>query len=50
MEFMMGMYVEDWSGETESTSIRGSIEDVGPSSFGPDAVVLDVILFMSTDL
>ena len=44
---MIGMYVEDWSGETESTRTRGSTDAEDPSPPGALAAAFAVVLLMS---
>ena len=44
---MIGMYVEDWSGETDSTRIRGSTEAAAPSPPGTVPAAFVVVLLMS---
>ncbi len=50
MEFIIGIYVEDWSGETESTRIRGSIDVAPPSAPWVEAVGAERVLLMSTEV
>lgn len=45
----MGIYVDDWSGETDRTRIRGSTDAGEPSPPEVGVEVLEVTLLMSID-